>query len=53
MGELRKYGVSVAGIQETKWFGKDVWPVGRYTFLRSGRPLPGDQKRASRMRVLE
>ena len=24
MGELRKYGVSVAGIQETKWFGKDV-----------------------------
>ena len=24
VGELRKYGVSVAGIQETKWFGKDV-----------------------------
>ena len=48
MGELRKYGVSVAGIQETKWFGKDVWPVGRYTFLHSGRPLPGDQERASR-----
>ena len=35
-------------IQETKWFGKDVWPVGRYTFLHSGRPLPGDQERASR-----
>ena len=48
MGELRKYGVSVAGIQETKWFGKDVWPVGRYTFLHSGHPLPGDQERASR-----
>ena len=48
MGELRKYGVSVAGIQETKWFGKDVWPVGRCTFLHSGRPLPGDQERASR-----
>ena len=48
MGELRKYGVSVAGIQETKWFGKDMWPVGRYTFLHSGRPLPGDQERASR-----
>ena len=48
MGELRKYGVSVAGIQETKWFGKDVWPVGRYTFLHSGSPLPGDQERASR-----
>ena len=48
MGELRKYGVSVAGIQETKWFGKVVWPVGRYTFLHSGHPLPGDQERASR-----
>ena len=48
MGELRKYGVSVAGIQETKWFGMDVWPVGRYTFLHSGCPLPGDQERASR-----
>ena len=23
--ELRRYSVSVAGIQETKWFGKDVW----------------------------
>ena len=43
VGELRKYGVSVAGIQETKWFGKDVWPVGKKTFLHSGWPLPGDQ----------
>ena len=48
MGELRKYGASVAEIQEIKWFGKDVWPVGRYTFLHSGHPLPGDQERASR-----
>ncbi len=24
--ELERYGVSVAGIQESKWFGKDVWP---------------------------
>ena len=24
MGELWKYGVYVAGIQETKWFGKNV-----------------------------
>ena len=48
MGELRKYGVSVAGIQETKWFGKDVWPSDGCTFLHSGHPLPGDQERASR-----
>ena len=40
--------MSVAGIQEIKWFGKDVWPVGGYIFLHSGRPLPGDQERASR-----
>ena len=25
--ELRRYRVSVAGIQETKWFGTDVWPA--------------------------
>ena len=22
--ELKKYGVSIAGISETKWFGKDL-----------------------------
>ena len=25
-----------------------MWPVGRYTVLHSGHPLPGDQERASR-----
>ena len=25
-----------------------MWPVGRYSFLHSGCPLPGDQERASR-----
>ena len=48
VGELRKYDVSVAGIQETKWFRKDVWPSDGYTFLHSGCPLPGDQLRATR-----
>ena len=28
VGELGRYGVSVAGIQETRWFGSDVWPAG-------------------------
>jgi len=27
VGELRRYGVSVAGVQATKWFGADVWPA--------------------------
>ena len=45
--ELKRYGVSIAGIQETKWFGNDVWPADGYTFLHSGRPLPSDQERAA------
>jgi hypothetical protein len=38
--ELKRYKVSVAAIQETKWFGQDVWNAEGYTFLHSGRPLP-------------
>ena len=31
----------VAGIQETKWFGKGVWPaVDGFIFLHLGHPLP-------------
>ena len=40
--ELKCYRVSVAGVQETKWFGSDVWEVDGYTFLHSGRRLPAD-----------
>ena len=39
MKELKRCGVSVAGIQESKWFGKDVWSAEGYTFLHSGCPL--------------
>ena len=40
VGEVKCYGISVVGIQETKWFGKDVWPaVEGFMFLHSGRPL--------------
>ena len=46
--ELKRFGVSVAGIQESKWFGSDVWRAGEYTFLHSGRPLPSDSDRATR-----
>ena len=38
--ELVKFRVGVAGIQETKWFGSDVWPIGNCTFVHSGRPIP-------------
>ena len=36
-------GISVAGVQETKWFGSDVWPaVDGHIMLHSGRPVPQD-----------
>ncbi len=40
--------MSVAGIQETKWFGKDVWPADGYTSLHPGRLLPSDGEKATR-----
>ena len=39
--ELKRLGVAVAGIQERRWFGSDVWTAADgYTLLHSGRPLP-------------
>ena len=38
--DLKKYGVSIAGISENKWFGKDLYDVEGYMILHSGRPLP-------------
>jgi len=46
--ELRRFKIHVAGIQETKWFGRDIWTVDGCTFLHSGRPLPGDGEPARR-----
>ena len=47
VGEIERYGVSIAAIQETKWFGSDVWPVsGNFVFLHSGRPIPSDGEQA-------
>ena len=39
VGELKRYGVLLAGVQESKWFGKYAWPAAYgYTFLNSERP---------------
>lgn len=47
--ELKRYSISLAGIQETKWYGSDVWPAADgYTLLHSGRPLPSTDERALR-----
>ena len=40
--ELARYRISIAGIQEMKWFWSDIWPSGEWTFLHSGRILPAD-----------
>ena len=40
--ELRWLGVAIAGIQETIWFGKDMWTVDGYTLLHSGRTTPDE-----------
>ena len=40
VAELEKFEVDIAGIQETRWFGNDVWSTAGSTFLHSGRPLP-------------
>ena len=43
VGELVYHRVAVVGIQETKWFGSDVWhATGGYTLLHSGRSIPND-----------
>ena len=51
--ELRCYCVSVAGMQESKWFGSDVWSADGYTFLHSGRPLPSEEERSIRNEGVE
>ena len=40
--ELARYRISIAGIQEMKWFGCDIWPSGEWTFLHCSRTLPAD-----------
>ena len=47
VGELGRYGVVMAGLQETKWFGEGVYRVGESTVLAAGRPIPrgGQAKR--------
>lgn len=41
VGELVKYKVDVAGLQETKWFGSGVYKVAESVVVASGRPVPG------------
>ena len=38
--EFRRYNVRVAALQETKWFGSEVYQVNRSVVLTSGCTLP-------------
>ena len=40
--EFKKYGVQLAGISETKWFGEAIYQVDGHTILHSGRPVPDE-----------
>ena len=46
--ELRRFGISVVGIRETKWFGNVVYDVYGYLILHSGRAVPGEGEKAER-----
>ena len=39
VSELKHYSIFITGIQETKWFGSDIWLIGEWTFLHSGYVL--------------
>ena len=39
--EFEKFSMEVVGISETKWFGQDMYDVGGFLILHSGRPVPG------------
>ena len=40
MRELERYRITVAALQETKWFGEAVYKVGKSIVLAAGRPTP-------------
>ena len=46
--ELRRYQVSIGAVQETKWFGCNVWQADGHTLLHSGRSLPGNNENGAR-----
>ena len=41
VGVLDRYGVVVGALQETKWFGSEVYKVGESLVLTTGREVPG------------
>lgn len=46
--EAEKYRLAVVGVQESKWFGSDIWRASGSTFIHSGCPLPDPGEPAKR-----
>ena len=46
--ELDWYCVSVAGLQETRWFGNEIYEVGESVVLTAGRPSPKPRQQIQR-----
>ena len=45
---LNNYKIDVAALQETKWFGEEVYRVGESIVLPSGRKTPGPNEKKTR-----
>ena len=43
VAELKRMKIEVAGLQETSWFGKDVYTLCDSAVLASGRSLPSSR----------
>ena len=46
--ELAKYGVVVGALQETKWFGSEIYEVNDSVILTSGRSTPARGEKVQR-----
>ena len=42
VSELKRLDIDVTGLQETRWFGSEVYSVADSVVLSSGRDLPGE-----------
>ena len=43
ISELKRLKVAAAGLQETHWFGQNIYAVNGFTVICSGRPTPGEE----------
>ena len=42
--EMKRYNLDISAVQETRWFGSDVWTTGGYSMLHFGRTMPEKER---------